>query len=269
MSGFKPDWLALREPYDHSSRDGRLAARLGNWLNSDRAVRVMDLGCGTGSNLRYLAPRLPRPQTWRLVDHDSTLMDALAGADAFDARDHHILQHDLAALHSLPVGEANAVVASALMDLVSQQWFQTLANLCRDAGAAILTSITYNGHMHWQPGLPDDGWIEELFNTHQRGEKHFGPAMGPDADTMMSDILEGLGYQVTTVRTPWLLDPQDSAIQNELLFGIVTACLEVTPSQKDRILRWSGHRGELIAAGRSHLMVGHGDLLALPREKVP
>lgn len=264
MSGFNRDWLALREPYDHSARDGQLAARLTRWLGPDQAVQVMDLGCGTGSNLRYLAPRLPQTQTWRLVDNDGALVGALAEADAFDPDDHHILLHDLTALDELPVGGTHAVVASALMDLVSRQWFASLAGLCRDAGAALLTSITYNGHMLWQPNLPDDGWIEEQFNAHQRGEKHFGPAMGPDANDVMSGILEGLGYRVTTVRTPWLLEPKDGEIQSELLFGVVAACLEMMPSEKDRIMRWSERRGELIKAAQSRLMVGHGDLLALP-----
>ena len=266
MSGFNPDWLALREPYDHSARDSGLATRLAEWLSPGRGVRVMDLGCGTGSNLRYLAPRLPQPQNWRLVDHDSALVEALARSDEFDEADHHILLHDLSTLASLPVGDVNAVVASALMDLVSLQWFHALAGLCREAGAAMLTSITYNGHMRWQPILPDDGWIETLFNAHQRGEKHFGAAMGPDADTLMSGVLENLGYRVARVRTPWVLEPADVGMQNELLFGIVAACLELKPLEKDRIMRWSSRRGDLIDARKSHLMVGHGDILALPPE---
>ncbi len=264
MTGFHQDWLALREPYDHTARDGELAAGLSSWLRADPAVQVMDLGCGTGSNLRYLAPRLPRPQTWHLVDNDSTLTDALARHNGFDAREHHVHLRDLTALHDLPIGSAHVVVASALMDLVSREWFSSLAGRCREAGAALLISLSYDGHMRWQPGLPDDAWIEAQFNAHQRGEKHFGPAMGPTANIVMSGILQDLGYRVTTAATPWVLGPRDGEIQKELLSGIAAACMAMAPQEEDRIACWSDRRGDLIREGHSHLKVGHGDLLALP-----
>ena len=55
---FTLDWLALREPVDHRSRSELALAGLRDWWRARRASRVVDLGCGTGSNLRYLAPRL-------------------------------------------------------------------------------------------------------------------------------------------------------------------------------------------------------------------
>ena len=82
MTGFDRDWLALREPYDHAARDDGLASALNGWLSARTAggsdVRIMDLGCGAGSNLRYLTPRLPHPQAWRLVDNDAALLTALS-----------------------------------------------------------------------------------------------------------------------------------------------------------------------------------------------
>ena len=47
------------------------------------AIAVVDLGCGAGSNLRALAPHLPRVQHWRLVDHDPR--SARRGARRADA----------------------------------------------------------------------------------------------------------------------------------------------------------------------------------------
>ena len=55
MSGFSADWLTLREPADHRARNPALVEALARHLGG-RAVRVTDLGCGTGSNLRALAP---------------------------------------------------------------------------------------------------------------------------------------------------------------------------------------------------------------------
>ncbi len=63
-----PDWLAVREPADHAARDAGLVAPLARALPPH--VRAVDLGCGTGSNLRALGPHLGPAQDWVLVDHD-------------------------------------------------------------------------------------------------------------------------------------------------------------------------------------------------------
>jgi SAM-dependent methyltransferase len=77
LSRFAPDWLALREPYDRAARSGTLAGRFAGALGP--APRVIDLGCGTGANLRYLAPKLAPPQHWLCLDRDR---DLLARAEA-------------------------------------------------------------------------------------------------------------------------------------------------------------------------------------------
>ncbi|MDX1655553.1 MAG: methyltransferase type 12, partial [Candidatus Competibacteraceae bacterium] len=77
MSGFGEDWLTLREPADHRARSVELDRQLLGWRRGQGALGVMDLGSGTGSNLRHLAPRLEGVQHWRLVDHDSRLLEAV------------------------------------------------------------------------------------------------------------------------------------------------------------------------------------------------
>jgi trans-aconitate methyltransferase len=68
MSGFSPEWLALREPVDHRSRDAGVAGELKAYFAGRHAIRIADLGCGTGSNLRGTFHLLPREQHWTLVD---------------------------------------------------------------------------------------------------------------------------------------------------------------------------------------------------------
>ena len=84
---FTADWLALREPVDHRSRAADLVAPVAEWWGSRPGQRVLDLGSGTGSNLRYLAPRLPGEQAWTLVDRDAALLEQATGeaVAVFDA----------------------------------------------------------------------------------------------------------------------------------------------------------------------------------------
>lgn len=70
---FDVDWLASREPADHAARAGGAIERS---LPARARTRGVDLGGGTGSNLRYLMPRLGGEQHWLLLDHDPALLAA-------------------------------------------------------------------------------------------------------------------------------------------------------------------------------------------------
>ncbi len=74
MSGFSADWLALREPVDALARNQELTAQLIAWRRQPGFLSVLDLGSGTGANLRFLAPWLSDQQYWRLVDADPILL---------------------------------------------------------------------------------------------------------------------------------------------------------------------------------------------------
>src|SRR5690606_442811 len=172
MSGFSADWLTLREPLDAESRAQALSASFAARVrrSTDGALEIVDLGAGTGANLRYLAPLFGGAQHWRLLDDDPALLDALARrtaewAEARGARcardgarlaveadgmtcrvdaERADLAGDVAAL-ALP--SRGIVTASALLDLVSAEWLEGLAASCRAANASALFALTYDGRM--------------------------------------------------------------------------------------------------------------------------
>ena len=79
MSGFSAEWLALREPVDHRSRNLALQTQVIQFLGQIKAIdpdsiHITDLGSGTGSNLRALAPHFGLKQSWTLVDYDADLL---------------------------------------------------------------------------------------------------------------------------------------------------------------------------------------------------
>ena len=59
---FPASWLELREPADHRARAAEALDPLLRWWRARGARSVLDLGCGTGSNVRYLAPKLTGEQ---------------------------------------------------------------------------------------------------------------------------------------------------------------------------------------------------------------
>jgi hypothetical protein len=79
MNEFSAQWLGLREPVDHRSRNQDLQAQVIDYLTQMKTVypgivRLTDLGSGTGSNLRALAPQLSSMQHWTLIDYDIALL---------------------------------------------------------------------------------------------------------------------------------------------------------------------------------------------------
>jgi SAM-dependent methyltransferase len=257
VSRFQPDWLRLREPYDHAARSASLAARFAAAVG--HAPRLIDLGCGTGSNLRYLAPRLSAGQQWLCIDHEPAL---LAEARASLAQSGRAVRFEASNLAwGLPdLAGWTGVTASALLDLASAAWLDRLARWC--AGLPVLMALSADGRLSWRPEAPEDKTIRERFAAHQRSDKGFGPALGPDAARYLARRLEALGQQVVFERSDWRLGPAHAPLLSATLEGWIGTVQEVRHDQL--IKHWAEVRRRQLAAGQLHLTVGHVDLLALP-----
>jgi SAM-dependent methyltransferase len=298
MTGFSADWLRLREPFDRQARERAapalgLAAHAARWRRgaAEAPLAVMDLACGSGANLRELAPRLGGPQHWCLVDHDPALLAAVPHALAewgrqpghrFGSRGDtlHIrgpgfsaevtrrttdLARDLATLDFAPV---HLVTASALLDLVSEPWLQQLAQQGRSAGTALLFALNVDGRTQWQPADPHDDAVHREFSLHQRRDKGFGPALGPQAVPRALQVLAGAGYQVTQALSDWVIDAtvapaaggDAAAMLAAMVDGMAAAAIEQAPGSAPGVRAWQARRQAALAATR--LVVGHADLIA-------
>ena len=267
MGDFTADWLALREPADHAARAEGLARDAADAVARSGVIRVLDLGSGTGSNLRYLAPRLPGPQQWLLVDRDADLL-AAATARLPPDTDIAVRQLDLrdldeAAAHDVFEGRA-LVTASALLDLVSAAWLDALAAVCASVGAAALFALTYDGRFDCSPADGHDEVVRHLVNLHQRRDKGFGAALGPSAADQAVRAFAAHGYRIERERSDWMLDAGTSVLQRELILGWTQAAIEGAPADTASLVAWRARRLAHVDAGRSSIRVGHEDLLALP-----
>ncbi|MFY0990017.1 class I SAM-dependent methyltransferase [Halomonas sp. C05BenzN] len=277
---FTADWLALREALDARSRSHCLTGLAATWLAARPGQHgVVDLGCGSGSNLAFLAPRLPGPQHWRLVDHDTGLL-ALArqrGARLRDGAGRRITLEgrcrDLAPVDDGLLAGADLVVASALLDLVSRRWARALVAACAERRQALLVTLSVDGDWAFLDAAgerledEEDAAVRDLFQAHQRRDKGLGTALGGEAPMVLADAMREAGYRVETAATPWHLvvgDPAGGALAEALVDGWHAAALVQSPSQADRLADWRERRLAGLAAGKLGVMVGHRDLLALP-----
>lgn len=247
--GFSADWLALREPADHAARDGSLLRAAARIAGPDAVV--VDLGCGTGSTRRAFGDLIPGA-VWHMVDTDEGLL-ARAGGEP------HCL--DLNQVAALPLEGARLVTASALIDLVSGDWLDSLILRLADLRLPFYAALCYDGRMEWTPAAPGDAEVTAAFNRHQRGDKGFGPALGPSAIDHAVNRLQGAGFTVERAGSPWVLGPQDAELQAALLPGIAAAAAEMGAAD---VGEWC--RGRLAALPEATCMIGHVDLLAMPSD---
>ena len=269
---FSAEWLALREPADRAARSSTLVEHLAGHLPRSRPLEVLDLACGTGANLRALADLLPGPQQrWLLVDHDRTLLEAARGLmepwlNTRDPRERasraiEMRALDLRDLSRTEIFSARTLVtASALLDLVSEDWLTGLVDHCRTHRAAVLFALTYDGRMTCAPEEPGDDLVRELVNRHQRRDKGLGPALGPTAPEVATRLLQSAGYSVRRESSDWGLGPESGPLQEALVAGWSDAATEEAPDESDAVRRWRSTRLAHIAGGQSRIIVGHQDL---------
>lgn len=266
MSGFSADWLALREPADSRARDANLTALFARAARRHSPAHLIDLACGTGANLRYLAPRLGGgEQDWMLVDSDAALLAKVSHSIADCAVKTRRL--DLATeLHAIDFTPESVVTASALLDLVSERWLAELTDRCRAARCSALFVLSYDGRITLAPTDVDDEWIRQLVNRHQLSDKGFGAALGPGAWQRTTELFGAAGYQMMTAPSDWNLLPHEQPLQRSLLEGWAAAAAELAPEQSERCREWLMRRYAHVASGASFITVGHQDVLAIPRD---
>jgi len=289
--GFSAQWLALREAADHRSRHIALQNNVSDYLNwvaeeQMRPIRITDLGSGTGSNLRALAPCLTAQQAWTLVDHDSNLLqaartdlalwaDEVLQADAIEplikqpgmleplliSKNHkriaiHFCCADLVVdVQSILDIPSDLVTAAAFFDLVAADWLNAFCLLLKKPLYAVLS---YDGSEQWSPPDSSDAAILSAFHAHQKTDKGFGCALGPDAAKRMIAILNERGFNTQNAPSPWILDDQDRGLIEALATGTASAVRETNKLDGSLLSKWEHSRRQA-----SHCEIGHMDIFAI------
>jgi hypothetical protein len=262
-------WLSLREPADAAARSTALIEELRSYLADDRVTMVHDLGCGTGSMARWLAPRLSGPQHWVLHDRDAELLP-LAEADpprrSSDgaAVSVETRQHDISRLDPAVLADAQLVTASALLDMLTSEEVDRLVHSCTAPGCPVLLTLSVTGRVDLSPADPSDEPLAAAFNEHQRRASDVGRRLGPDALEAAVDAFTGLGRAVEVRPSPWRLGPDSTELTREWLVGWVGPACEQRPELEHLRPSYVERRLAELEAGRLTVTVHHQDLLVRP-----
>ena len=292
MNSFTSEWLALREPVDHRSRNTKLLASVITYLKHlelTRAgeIRIVDLGCGSGSNLRALAPAFNDVQAWTLVDSDPALLLAAQTALLKWCDDSTAIQNDLSAsgngsltqtlvlfknkkkisvnfqcadlskdVHLPIMATADLVTAAAFFDLTSEDWLQ---KFCAALSKPLYATLSYNGEESWQPEEPSDASVLKAFHIHQTTDKGFGAAAGPSASNLLVKFLSDRAFNVAVADSPWVMDEHDRPLIEQLALGTANAVKETVLIPVETVDLWlqsKRHAGKCV--------IGHTDIFANP-----
>ncbi|GAA2608675.1 class I SAM-dependent methyltransferase [Paractinoplanes durhamensis] len=253
MTGeFSSTWLGLREPADAAARAADLVGMLPGTIRT-----IRDLGCGTGSLGRWLAPQLPTPQHWVMADLDPALLEHAAANMPFDGVTVRTALGDVTQLTAADLADADLVTCSALLDLLTVEEVEDLAAVCAASATPALFTLSVAGEVTFDPARPEDETVEAAFNEHQRRTVGGRRLLGPDAPAAARAAFEKAGATVITRSSAWQLGPDLPDLTAEWLRGWVGAAAEQSPDLRlDDYLR--ARLEELPRA-----TVGHVDLLAI------
>ncbi len=258
-------WLALREPADAAARSPELVAEVQASLPRGRRVVVHDLGCGTGSMARWLAPLLPVPQHWVMHDRDADLLGLAAERPPLGERvTVEVRRRDITRLANDELAGADLVTASALLDMFTAAELERFVAVCVGAGCPTLVSLSVVGRVELDPAHRLDGVLADAFNAHQRRPTSGGALLGPDAAGAAAKAFTEAGMRVTTRPSPWRLDGSHGALAAEWFRGWMGAALEQQPALADEAAPYGRRRLAEAHAGRLTVTVHHQDMLVRP-----
>lgn len=256
------DWLTLREDADAAARSLTMARDAAGRLRGP--VIVHDLGSGTGSMMRWLAPLLPGPQRWVLHDWNPALMERAARARPREVADVQMRVGSLEHLRRQDLDGASLVVASALLDVLTAHEVQTIVQACVAARAPALFTLTVTGRVSFEPLDPADGVFEAAFNDHQRRVTHGRRLLGPDAVSVLLDLFRAARWETRVEESPWRLGASGGALLAEWMDGWLGAAVDERPALREWAVEYARTRSAQLGAGTLRVDVHHQDVLAWP-----
>lgn len=260
---FSSTWLALREPIDHAARSQGILEQCVTHFSHKSTLNISDIGSGTGSTVRAMSPALPHSAFWNLIDIDDSLMAVAKQELTHESIEYRITDLNKS-LDAVFAESPDLVTTSAFLDLVSEQWLIQFVNALRRHSVPFYAALTYDGRAGCTPQFSHDETVLQNFNEHQKTDKGFGPALGPDASDATIEHLQKAGFEVYSATSDWQADAAHPEFQKMLLSGWCEAATEISPSMKETNASWLSERFRSIENSDATVFVGHKDIFAVP-----
>lgn len=283
-SACDPDWLRDRYGFDSIARCKHLEAVVLSHFHERRFIGILDVGAGLGANTRYYGGLLACDQEWILVEEDPSLartclsdLTRWAESNGWDyrplpegleirGRDKRIMIHlvetsicnvgGLVDLSSVDLATANAV-----FDLLSEgQLTSFLSELCC-FGIPIFATMNYRS-MRFQPQQERDAAYIGVYERHMQRPRDVGCAVGRDCSDMMITCLEGMGYEVRSGSSTWIITSADRKMLRSMLAFMGGAISEMVPASTEgaKLDQWISGKLDQADKGRLQLRVEHMDI---------
>ncbi len=284
---FSLSWIKSREPYDSLSRSDLLVSL----YKKDRHFfkKILDLGGGNGSFLRWCDSKNIVYDDFLIIDHDQSLLknffnitkkyffqnsEELLKINTMSyelqkkdsKRPSYITLQQQDILRSIEsINNYNVISLSAVSDLLSRNHIKEIFNKI-EKDKIIYFSICFDGTVKWENKNKYDKYIISMFNKHQQQEKTLGFALGLKNIEIIKNISLKKGFRTTIADSSWILNSyidNDRNFQNLYLKTIYKPLRKYEFIDQEILKEWFQAKTKDIKMKKSNLRVGHKDILIM------
>ena len=260
MHEFENSWLLSREKIDSISRNKKAIEKINKYTSISKNLNIIDLGCGTGSNFRYLNPKIVKKQSWKMVDISHLSLSYLKKNIKHSQKIQNITYKKIdiiKQIEKIDFKNFDIVTGSALLDIMPKEWFINFLNINKSTKIIYFT-INYDGNFKFYPKHKDDDNIVRLFNQDQMSDKGIGKkAVGPKC-TQIIDQLFQRTHKTYVFNSNWVVEKNKNMQKMFISF-----CEDIISKNKKNYEDWLNYRKEKIKSNKSILKLQNKDFLAL------
>ena len=284
---FSLSWIKAREKYDSKHRSNLLKEQ----YKKDKSFfnKIIDLGSGNGSFLRYCHNKKIVFEEMLLIDYNSKLLRdfypstynylngtnynilkespvkyQLKKIDIIKTKNIQLMNTDI--LKSLDIiNNYNLISLSAMSDILPVLFIKKLLNKV-GKNKIIYFSICFDGSIKWDSSHKYDKYVLTMFNKHQEMNKSSGYVVGSKSIKLIKEYSEKKKYSFQIKDSSWELKSYDENAKYFQKMYLDTICRPLKKddiTDKDMLSEWRNVKLKDIVSGTSKIIVGHKDILIL------
>jgi S-adenosylmethionine-diacylgycerolhomoserine-N-methlytransferase len=155
-------------------------------LDTAQAQRILEVGCGTGYNLRMLAKRFPKAQLTGM-DVSSHMIEKATQATRPYAQRVQLEERPYTFGDTSRHGQMDAVLFSYSLTMINPQWESLIRQAKADLkpGGYIAVADFYDSRFPW--------FKRHMGNNHVRMDGHLSPLLEQEFETVQQDVKGAYG----------------------------------------------------------------------------